>query len=159
MHPYQEQGFSREKCAHCGWVHYHNSRPTTAAIISQADKILLSRRAVAPQQGKWDVPGGFLEETENPVAGLEREIKEELGVEIEVGQLIGAFAPTLYRFQGQDYYNLDLFYEAKIVKGKPQPMPGTDVAELSWFSPNNLPEIAFSSVKKAIEVWKKETLL
>jgi 8-oxo-dGTP diphosphatase len=57
-----------------------------AGIIIHDGKILLARRAphkVMP--GKWEFPGGKVEGRENPGKALEREIYEEFGVHIEVG--------------------------------------------------------------------------
>ncbi len=54
--------------------------------------MLLARRKFEPQAGKWDLPGGFLEEDEEPLDGLRRELREETGVEIEPLELAGIWA-------------------------------------------------------------------
>lgn len=140
--------FSRERCQECGYIYYHNPRPTASAIISRGGKILLTQRAADPARGQWDVPGGFLEERELPEEALRREVKEELGVEIIIGPLVGIFGPTLYPFGGHEGYNLDLFYAATLSEGKLT--TGDDVAAVEWFNPNSLPKIAFPSVRQAI---------
>ena len=154
MISFTEGGFPREKCGRCGWVHYHNPRPTVSAIIAKDKKILLSHRLADPFKGMWDLPGGFMEERESPEDGMKREIKEELGIEIEILKLIGVFGPTSYPFGGQDGYNTDIYYEAKIVSGEPAAMTGSDVMEIDWFNPYKLPPMAFETNVKAIKVWK-----
>jgi ADP-ribose pyrophosphatase YjhB (NUDIX family) len=155
MERFAEDGFGREKCVKCGWVHYHNPRPTVSAIISRHGKILLSHRLADPFKGMWDLPGGFMEEMESPENGVKRETREELGVEIEIKKLIGVFGPTQYPFGGQEGYNVDIYYQARIISGEPAAMTGSDVMEIKWFDPDKLPAMAFESNVKAIKVWKE----
>ncbi len=59
-----------------------------AAIIMQEDKIFATQRGYGDFKGFWEFPGGKMEVGETPGQALIREIKEELDVEIEVGDLI-----------------------------------------------------------------------
>lgn len=59
-----------------------------AAIITQEDKIFATQRGYGDFKGFWEFPGGKMEVGETPRKALIREIKEELDVEIEVGELI-----------------------------------------------------------------------
>lgn len=154
MTPFTEDGFPREKCATCGWVHYHNSRTTVSALMFRGGKILLCRRANEPFKGKWDIPGGYIEEKETPEDALRREMKEELGIEIEKEKLLAVIGPTYYPFGGQELYNTDIYYVAKSV-GEPKPVNNSDVASIDWFSPENLPDMAFDTNVQAIEEWEK----
>jgi 8-oxo-dGTP diphosphatase len=60
-----------------------------AAIIRKGDKILIARRAEGdgPEGGKWEFPGGKIEQGERPADALVREIREELDVRIRVSAL------------------------------------------------------------------------
>ncbi|MBI5356802.1 NUDIX hydrolase [Candidatus Collierbacteria bacterium] len=158
MTPFMEDEFPREKCGKCGWIHYHNPRPTVSAIISRDEKILLCRRAAGPFAGKWDLPGGFMEEGESAEAGMRREMREELKVEIEIEKLIGVFGPSYYPFGGQDNYNIDIYYLV-IPVGEPVAVDKSDVAEIGWFDPNNLPDMAFPSNVEAIKSWLKTSII
>lgn len=149
-----EDEFPREKCAKCGWIHYHNPRPTVSAIISRNGKILLCHRSANPCKGKWDLPGGFLEEGESAEEGLRREMKEELGIELINVRLLSVEGPAYYLFGGQDNYNIDIYYEVT-TSDEPQVPSNNEMTEISWFDPNNLPPMAFETNVKAIEVWKK----
>lgn len=155
MVPFSEDGFPRERCLGCGWVHYHNPRATASAIIPRNGKILLCQRAAGPFKGQWDLPGGFLEEKESAEDGLRREMQEELGISTEIVRFVGVFAPVHYPFGGQDHYNVDLYWEVKISSGEPQAVRESDVAKIDWFDPENLPPMAFPSNVAGIRVWKK----
>ena len=61
----------------------------TAAVIEREGKVLLARRrSPSGLGGKWEFPGGTIEPGENPEQCLARELREELGIESEVGEFI-----------------------------------------------------------------------
>lgn len=59
-----------------------------AAVIRDNDRILATARGYGEYKGWWEFPGGKIEEGESPEQALIREIREELGVEIEIHDLI-----------------------------------------------------------------------
>jgi 8-oxo-dGTP diphosphatase len=138
-------------CADCGFTVYAGPEPTVSALVTDdGGRILLSRRKFDPEAGKWDLPGGFLEECEEPLEGLRRELREEAGVEIEPLEFAGVWAD---RYGGAEDAGatLNFYWNARIVSG--EPTPADDVAELRWFPIDDLPpddEIAFRNVVKAL---------
>src|SRR5262245_34287990 len=93
-------------CPSCGLEEYANPAPTASALIRDgAGKILLARRAHDPGAGLWDLLGGFLDEGEEPVEGLRRELREETGLEIEPGVFLGGI-PDRYGEEGTWTVNL-----------------------------------------------------
>jgi ADP-ribose pyrophosphatase YjhB (NUDIX family) len=90
-------------------------------------------------------PGESLE------ACVQRELREEAGVEIAVGRLVAA-VPDTYGPEGDATVNA--FYECRLLSGAPQ--PDDDVAELRWFARDELPapeELAFDCVRAALAAW------
>lgn len=64
--------------------------PVMAAIIQQGDRVLICQRKEGALAGKWEFPGGKLENGETPEECLVREIQEELGITIRVGDIFQA---------------------------------------------------------------------
>jgi ADP-ribose pyrophosphatase YjhB (NUDIX family) len=142
----------RAICTACGFVGYATSAPTAAAVIAdEHGRVLLARRAVGPEQGKWDLPGGFLHEGEDPIDGLRRELREETGLEIEAVEFLGAWIDHYGTGQGAAA-TLNLYWLARTDNTNPQ--PAHDVAELSWYSPDQLPELAFHVNALVLEAWR-----
>lgn len=60
-----------------------------AAVVVKGDEVLLTQRlAGAHLAGKWEFPGGKVEPGEDPVDAVVRECREELGVDLEVGDIL-----------------------------------------------------------------------
>ena len=139
-------------CQKCGFVFYINPAPTVSAIILKDNKILFTKRAIEPLKGEWDLPGGFLELDETAEAGLKREMKEELSVDIKIGDYIGSFVD---RYAGMEW-TINCYYFAKIIKGRPK--PADDVAGIDWFDLKKTPKLAFEHgeavIKKVRQILK-----
>lgn len=144
----------RVECAACGFVHYANPIPAVAALVRDHEgRLLLARRAEEPYAGLWDTPGGFLEEGEHPVDALVRELAEETGLTVAVGDLVGVF-PDAYG-EGPDAVEIvNLVWEASVVSG--EPVAADDVSELRWFALDALPpeeELSFRWIGPMLREW------
>lgn len=138
----------RQECSACGAVHYKNAKPTASALVIRDGRVLLGRRSVEPFRDCWDVPGGYLEPWENPVEGVKRELLEETGLAIEPTELLAILVDT---YDDPSLYTFNVHYLAGVVGGEPR--PADDVAELGWFGPDELPEVAFASGREALRIW------
>ena len=127
----------RVECSACGFVRYASSAPAVGALVTDGEgRVLLARRAVEPAAGLWDTIGGFLDEGEDAVAGLRREVLEEAGIEVELERFVGAFVGG-YGIGFDAPSVLNLVWEVRIVAG--DPTPADDVSELRWFRRAALP--------------------
>jgi ADP-ribose pyrophosphatase YjhB (NUDIX family) len=144
----------RVVCDACGFVQFANSAPAVAALVVDGEgRVLLARRAIEPYTGLWDTVGGFLDEAEEPIAGLHREVLEETGLEIDIGHFAGAFVDR-YGHAEDASPVLNLVWEASVVRGEPR--PADDVTELRWFARDELPadgEIAFRHFGPFLRAW------
>lgn len=142
----------RAECDACGFVAYANSAPTASAVlVDGAGRVLLARRAVEPDLGRWDLPGGFLEEGEEPLAGLRRELREETGLDVEPLSFLGAWVDTYGEGEGA-VATLNLYWLARAAG---EPNAADDVAELCWFGADELPELAFRANAAVLEAWQR----
>jgi ADP-ribose pyrophosphatase YjhB (NUDIX family) len=137
----------RPRCPRCGWTFYSNPVPAAVAIIVRRGHVLLGRRARAPYQGTWDLPGGFLEPYETPEAGLDRELREELGVGVRASRFVGY---GIDRYGKGGVAVLALVY--RVTPTSARFKPADDVSEVRWFPERALPfrDIAFPSVRKTL---------
>jgi ADP-ribose pyrophosphatase YjhB (NUDIX family) len=71
-------------CPACRQVFYQSPRLATACIAEHEGKILLCRRAVEPETGRWELPAGFVAAGESMSAAAARETLEEANVEVEL---------------------------------------------------------------------------
>jgi 8-oxo-dGTP diphosphatase len=140
-------------CPNCGLTVYANPAPTASALILDDEgSVLLARRAGDPGAGLWDLLGGFIEEGEEPLAALRREIEEETALRIEPGEFLGGY-PDRYGDEG--IYTLNLYWLARIAGGELE--LDEELAEVAWFVPEELPapsEFAFRNTLEALGDWK-----
>ena len=100
-------------------------------VIFEGASVLLARRGQEPAKGTWSLPGGAVELGEKLVDALKREIREEIGVEIQVGGLIRVLDRILcdedkrirYHYVLVDYWGWRVSGEAK---------PGSDASEICF---------------------------
>ena len=150
-------GGSRIECQACGFRYYASSKPTASGLVLDDDgRILLARRAQEPDQGKWDLPGGFLNEGEAPRDGLRRELLEEASLDVEPLEF---FDVVVDRYGDEDdaHWTLNLYWTCRVLEGTPT--AADDVAELRWFARDELPppaELAFRNNAKVISRWRDE---
>lgn len=103
---------------------------TTAAVITDAQgRVLLLQHRFRPGSG-WGIPGGFLQTGEQPEAGLKRELREEVGLEVEQAEV--AFIRTLERYQ-----QVEIIFCCRVLG---EAVPRTlEVQRAAWFALQELP--------------------
>ncbi|MBX3208487.1 MAG: (deoxy)nucleoside triphosphate pyrophosphohydrolase [Labilithrix sp.] len=100
-----------------------------AGVVVERGTVLLSRRKKGTHlAGRWEFPGGKVEAGEDPRAALRRELEEELGILVDVGEICDV---TFHRYDDAGKAVLLLFFLAVREPGSPDPRP-IDVAEVKW---------------------------
>ena len=138
------EGCPRPVCTACGQVAYLDPKLAVAVLIARNGRILLGKRGPgARESGKWSFPAGFVERGERVERAAAREAREETGLDVVVGNLIG-----LYSSDGEAV--VLAVYEATAAG---EPCAGDDLTEVGWFATSELPELAFPRDRRIMDAW------
>jgi len=109
-------------------------RLTVDAVVEfPGGKVALVKRGNPPFKGMWALPGGFVEYGETVADACRREIREECGIEIELGEIIGVYSDPKRDPRG---HTVSVIFRAKYVSGELS--GGDDAAEAKLFGPEEL---------------------
>ena len=104
---------------------------TAGAIITDGDgRVLLLKHRFRPGTG-WGMPGGFIEAGEQPEAALQRELREEVGLELEKIKL---FTTRAFKTPQQ----IEIVFRARAIGNTDQ--LNFEIQKAAWFSPGELPK-------------------
>ncbi len=141
-------GRVRRVCPACGFVFFRDHKVAVGALIERDGRVLLVRRAVTPRMGMWALPAGYMDYDETPRVALRREVKEETGLDVAVGDVLDVFP-----LDNPDARGVIILYWARADAGEPH--AADDVSDVRWFTPDELPsELAFESTRQALALWQ-----
>lgn len=102
-------------------------RPQIAvgAVVLREGSLLMVKRGRAPAEGLWTIPGGRVRHGEYLADAVRREVKEETGIDVEVGRLLGAF-----EVRGPEHYVI-LDHLATAPETTP-PVAADDASDARW---------------------------
>ncbi len=139
------EGKDRQVCGSCGEIYYENPLPAVSVIVANEEhEVLIVRRAKEPAKDMWCFPIGFAETGEGIEEAAMRELKEEAGIEGRVLQIIDAFS------ESNDIYGEVLVVSYEAIKTGGTEMAGDDAVDWSYAPLTALPELAFTSQKRAL---------
>lgn len=143
-------GKLRRVCPTCGFIHFRDPKVAAIAFVVQDGRMLLVKRAVDPQMGKWSMPGGFVDYGEDPRQAAMREVQEETGLDVRITHLIDALPPE----PGREPAIITLLFEAEVIGGTAR--AGDDAGELRFFAPHEIPfdDLAFESTRLMVARWR-----
>lgn len=133
----------RAVCNQCGQIHYSNPKMVVGCIPEYKGQILLCKRNIEPQKGKWTLPAGYLENGESVQAGALRETKEETLADVEI------IAP--YRLFNIVFVNqIYLMFRSKLLSRSFGPTKESTQVEL--FDEDQIPwdDIAFKVITQTL---------
>jgi 8-oxo-dGTP diphosphatase len=149
LQPRAIEGRDLEACPRCDFVLWRDPKVVTLVVVeTEGGQVVLGRRAIEPGYGLWCLPGGFVNDDEDPVAAAARECREEIEADVEITSLLG-----VYHIAKQDAPSMiGLAYTGRVRQGS-TPGAGSEMLEVASFPPDGLPELAFPSHEWAMREW------
>lgn len=110
------------------------------SIIIEEGRVVLVKRAHPPIQGQWSIPGGVLEVGELIREAAVREAREETGLIVDPGELLGVFDRVLRDPDKRVQYHYVLIdFLCRRIGGELR--AASDATEVRWFKPEELPSL------------------
>ncbi len=134
---------ARLVCSDCDFIFYLDPKLVAGSVVELDGRIVLLRRSIEPQKGKWVVPGGYVDRGEAVEAAALRETEEECGIRTRVKKLLG-----IYSYPGRPV--VVVVYVTEYVKGD---LTARDEAlEVRLFRLEEIPwdDLAFPSTTDAL---------
>lgn len=127
-------------------MYFWNPASAVAGAVLDGPRVLMIRRRIEPHRGAWALPAGYQEIDEDPRDSLRREVREETGLEVEVGELFDAvWVPDDPRKPANV-----LVYLCTPAGGVLR--AGSDASEAAWFDLNDLPEeVGFENRERILD--------
>ena len=130
-------------CQGCDFVFYLDPKVAACTICMVDGGIVLMKRGIEPQMGKWVFPGGFVDRGESVTAAAIRETKEEVNLKVSLTGIL-----DVYSFPGSDVV---VVYAAEVTGGELKACD--ECQEVRAFPPESIPwgELAFASTRAALK--------
>ncbi|MGI8478008.1 MAG: NUDIX domain-containing protein [Thermomicrobiales bacterium] len=135
----------RPVCTVCGAVTYLDPKLAVAVVVERDGMLLFGRRAEGScAAGKWSFPAGFVERGERVEDAAVRETREEVGLEVTLGPLLG-----LYSASGETVV-LAVFTGGSDAGAA---VAADDLDAVAWHPPDDPPDLAFPHDTRIIRDW------
>ena len=141
-------GRELEACPNDDFVLWRDPKVVAAVVVEIDGRIVAGRRAIEPGYGLWCLPGGFVDENEEPAAAAVRECREEIGAEVELTGLLGVYhipKTTAHSIVG-------IAYAGRLANGAAI-SAGPEMLEVRAFALEELPELAFPSHRAIVDTF------
>lgn len=131
-------------CSECAFIFYLDPKLVACSLVEMDNRIVLLKRGIDPQRGKWVMPGGYVDRGEVVEAAARRETEEECGIKIRITNLLG-----LYSYP--DRLGVVVAYMAEYLSG--DLIVGDETLAVKLFRPEEIPwdDLAFPSTVDALK--------
>ncbi len=125
-----------EICPTC--ERYYDRHVVVDGVVIKGEEILLIRRGIEPGKGMMALPGGYLNWNETIEEAVVREVFEETGVKTKIVHLLGVYSSP--DREPRVMQNVAVVYVLEVVDDTEMKAQESEVAEVTWYSENSLPE-------------------
>ena len=134
-------GRERGVCRECGRIDFRSPSLAVAVLLRDArGRILMVKRGPGSSRpGFWSIPAGYMDYGEEVRAAGAREVLEETGLVVEVGDPVHVAT----NFHDPLKVSVCIWFAGRVTGGVPR--PGSDAVDLGWFPLDDLPELAFDT--------------
>ena len=106
-------------------------------MVVRDGRALIVRRAHEPRKGEWSLPGGLLNLGESLADGARREVREETGLEVEVGPIIETFDRVHRDAEGRIRYHF-VIIDFVCWSREGEPVAGSDAEAVAWVAADEI---------------------
>ncbi|QDU92897.1 NUDIX hydrolase [Lignipirellula cremea] len=141
------------RCSGCGHTQFFSPTIAVGGILAdRRGQILLIERGRDPGRGKLGIPGGFVDAGETAEEALQREVLEEVNLQVLGMEYLASF-PNSYTYKGLTTAVTDIFFTCEVESFDPIAAEKTEVAAWRFClpDPSILDQMAFVSNRRAIE--------
>jgi mutator protein MutT len=118
------------------------------AVIVRDDRAIIIKRANEPYKGQWSIPGGRVELGESLADAVRREMREETGLEVQVGTVIEVFERIQREHEGVRYHFVIIDYLCRCTGGAL--CAGDDAEDAVWVTSEELNRYEIRESAKAV---------
>ena len=128
-----------------------------AIVFDDAGRVLLIQRGKPPRAGQWSIPGGMVELGEKLLDAVQREVKEECSIDIEIGDVVLIYEPIFHDAEGKiEFHYVLVDYWARHSSG--EAVANDDALAVAWVALDALPEYhlpqaTFDVIHKSYGLW------
>lgn len=139
---------ARLVCSECAFIFYLDPKLVACSVVELDNRIVLLRRDINPQKGRWVLPGGYVDRGEEVEAAALRETEEECGIKIRIRDLLG-----VYSYTGR--VGVVIVYVTEYISG--DLIVGDETQDVKLCNPEEIPwdDLAFPSTVNALKDYCK----
>jgi 8-oxo-dGTP diphosphatase len=143
-------GVLRPVCSACNFIVFLDPKVVAVVVVWHEGKFLLGKRSIEPGKGKWSFFGGYVQRGEKVEEAAMREVKEETNLDVQLEGLIG-----IYSERGDPH--VLIVYQASVSNDQVNTLAvqAEEVSELSFFTWEELPPLAFPVDAQILQDWKQ----
>jgi ADP-ribose pyrophosphatase YjhB (NUDIX family) len=112
-----------------------------AVIFNQEGQLLLVKER---EDGRWSLPGGWADIGLTPREVAIKEVREEAGLEVSAGRVIGIFDKRCHDHPPEAWYVYKIFIHCQVISGSETPYSSTETTEVGYFSEDSLPPLSLN---------------